>query len=228
MDRLEILREEGFPVQRQTFDFLQQAYGSAIEHLCRIHGENLILHGVVQNGTTVSAGAVVINGELLPFEQSTIVGGQAQIAIVETTEPAIYESSELLPAYVTRVARMQVGGTIQLSSLRRIKAEPTGWVNCIASTDIFVVEPIQCRINEVGKMVFRGRFEIRNFAIMFLFRLPDGFIPTLAQGVPIMHGSTRIHLLVVDGTDNRVFVSSGASAVEMDVVYNLNKVQFDL
>jgi len=185
MNRINIQRPTGFPVQKQTFDFLQDTFGSAIEHLCRAHGDNLILHGATVSGTTISAGAVVIDGEVLPFEQSFIGGGGVQnqrVEIVETSESALYKSGEFLPTYLTRVARIGVNGTIPFSALRRIQRprQQTDWVNCTPTDNITVLETIQCRINENGKVELRGKFRHNADYVNTVrdVQLPNGFIPT--------------------------------------------------
>jgi len=234
MNQLNIVREEGFPTTRKTFEFLQQAYGSAIEHLCRMHGDNLILHGVVVGGTTISAGAVVINGELLPFEQSIIGGGgtqNARIEIVERTEPVIYQSGELLPAYVTRVARIGVGGTIPFTALRRMQRprQQTDWVNCTPTTDITVVETIQCRINENGKVELRGSYwHGEDHGHFHDFRLPDGFIPKHNRVAVVIHagGNPALNGVLFVRTDRQVY-ASGIQRGDAQHTYILN-TEFDL
>jgi len=234
MNRINIQREDGFPVQRRTFDFLQDAFGSAIEHLCRVHGDNLILHGAVVGGTTISAGAVVINGELLPFEQSFIGGGgtqNARIEIVERTEPVIYQSGELLPAYVTRVARIGVGGTIPFSALRRIPRPraQTEWVNCEPTTNITVVEQIQCRINEKGKVELRGRYwHGGDWGFMWDIMLPAGFIPSHnRQELIVQVGESPNTATIRILPNGRVMSSIPEVMCNQDFVFNIS-CEFDL
>jgi hypothetical protein len=121
MNKINIQKETGFPVQKKTFDFMRDAYTSAIEHLCKIHGNNLILHGVEKAGTQRTAGAIVVNGELIPFEQSN---DNANIKIFETTEPVIYQGGEQFDAYITRIAKCDSSGNINLANLKRVASVP--------------------------------------------------------------------------------------------------------
>ena len=199
MNRIDIQRNAGFPVQKQTFDFLQQAYGSAIEHLCRVYGNNVILYGVELVGGNRTAGAVVINGELLPFEASP---NATHIAIVETAEHVQFRGGELLPAYITRVARCATNGAIALAGLRRIRAGQTDWVNCEwehgdeggtlpcgDATPWRVIEPIQVRINEAGRVQIRGRFTfgIHGPELILRYLIPERFRPATDKVVALSY-----------------------------------------
>ena len=189
MHRINIQRETGFPVQRRTLDFLQQAYGSAIEHLCRVYGNNVILYGVEHQGVNRTAGAVVIDGELLPFEQSP---NSAHVVIVETVESVQFQGGDLLPAYVTRVARCAPSGGVALSSLRRVDTllQPlaTPWETLtpaeglVEQGHIVILSAVQVRRNNRGAIEFRGVIRQHSEA-------PE--IPTSFSGIPIQFRPAR-------------------------------------
>lgn len=233
MNTIEIQREEGFPVQKRTFDFLQDAFGSAIKLLCQRYGDNFILHGVKEDlGDGLSDGAVVINGELLPFEGTTYHDRDYGIVIRETAETVLYESGELLQTYFTRVARMELKGTIPLSSLRRIPQlrMPTEWVNCTQGNNITVVQTIQCRINENGKLQLRGRYFkntssdiINDFRLMIdpseIMWFPPRFIRISA--VEIENSENAMVNLYVR-TDGFVWADFFDGQFGDGIIYNLN------
>jgi len=128
MNRIE-LQDNDFPFTAKSVRFLQQTNAQAIEKLVRAFGDNLILWGCELVSGHRTAGAVVINGELLPFEQSPV---HDRIKIVETSENVTYRGGIVLPAYFTRVVRCDSTGTINLADLRRIAQpnavqEPTEW-----------------------------------------------------------------------------------------------------
>jgi len=160
MNELKINRATGFPVKKKTFEFLQEAYGSAIKHLCKMHGDNVILYGCELVGANRTAGAVVINGELLPFEASP---DNAKILIIEQSEPVEYQGGELLPAYYTRVAKCGSTGTVNLADLKRIGEKPqaTAWKNVeyLSHFDTTGTGVMQSRVDESGKGLVVGPFE---------------------------------------------------------------------
>ena len=125
MDKLEI-QGQGFPVKKKMFEFMQNAYSEAIQHLCKTFGDNLILYGCELVGNNRTAGAIVVNGELLPFEASP---DNAKILIEETVENAVYEDSVSRPAYITRTAKCSSIGTVNLGDLKRVGEIPknTEW-----------------------------------------------------------------------------------------------------
>ena len=222
MDKLVIQRETGFPVQKRTFDFLQQAYGSAIGHLCRVYGDNIILYGVELVGGSLTAGAVIIDGELLPFEKSP---DAPHIEVVETSEDALYQGGERLPAYITRVARSAATGGVSLADLRRIKPEATEWVNIGAtSTNITVIRPIRIRINEQGRVQLDGSATITGRDLpqnRFHFSIPFAFVPRVGKvvssaGMPLM--GTPFPLVI--SADGAVRIVYGQEDIGLSVTLN--------
>ncbi|MGY0407550.1 MAG: hypothetical protein ACWIPJ_04240 [Polaribacter sp.] len=113
MDRVE-LYSGGFPVTTTTFNFLQDAYANAIKALTKLGGDTFILEGVQKTGANISNGAIVYNGEYLPF-----VGGvyNDTVGIYETVQEVAYNqdsdndgSLDQKRAYIQRYAKCGTDG----------------------------------------------------------------------------------------------------------------------
>jgi hypothetical protein len=222
MNKINIQKATGFPVRKKTFDFLQEAYGNAIAHLCKAYGDNLILHGVELAGAGRTAGAIIVNGELLPFIAS--LDGE-KILIEETIESDEYKGGELLPAYYTRVAKCSPIGTVDMANLKRIKAAQTNWVNCTPTADIVVTGVIQCRISETGKVELRGKYHHVDNALFYDFALPAGFIPAKnrVSAVQMKTGVKAVIPLYIptDGHVRAAFGDFGVYDFELDCEFDL-------
>lgn len=85
MNKLEI-QGAGFPATNKTWRWLRDMTNTVSE-LAKLGGTDYILTGCEVQGTTVSDGWVVLDGELLPFK-----GGSkaVQIAVKETVEQTTY------------------------------------------------------------------------------------------------------------------------------------------
>jgi hypothetical protein len=120
----------------------------------------LILYGCELVSGNRTAGAIVINGELLPFEASP---DNAKIEIVETVENAVYRDGVSRPAYKTRTAKCSSIGTINLSNLKLIGEKPqaTAWQNVeyLPHFDTTGTGVMQSRVDESGKGLVVGPFE---------------------------------------------------------------------
>jgi len=124
MDRVE-LYSGGFPVTTTTFNFLQDAYGKAIKALTALGGDTLILEGVKVVGSNVTDGAIVYNGEYLPFIKGTF---NSTVSIYEDVQQVPYNQDadndgdlDLKRAYVQRYAKCGTGGlaSFDFSLLKR-------------------------------------------------------------------------------------------------------------
>ncbi len=216
MDEIKFQQPTGFKVQNKTFEFLQNAYQSAIGHLCKMYGDNLILYGCELVGSSRTAGAVVINGELLPFEASP---DNDKILIEETTQTVQYKSGELLPAYYTRKAKCSSTGTIDFSDLQRIttgrkKPEPTQWQDVIWQPGF--INPgngiMKSRIDESGKGLVWGsfnEFEPRTDGMHAVAQL--SFKPSVRQTINIYpfenNLSTKIPNFGWIDTDGKLYIN---------------------
>jgi len=117
MNKVNFEQTGGFPLETNTFSFLQSAYGS-LAGLAGLGGQNYILNGCEVAGGNIANGTVVINGEVLPF-----TGGAklARVVIEETVTEKTFEDGISKPVYTTRVAKMAAtGGVLDFDSLKRV------------------------------------------------------------------------------------------------------------
>lgn len=123
MNKLEI-QGSGFPGTNKTWRFVRDMIND-VHKLTALGGQNYIVTGCTENGGQVSAGYVVINGELLPFEAGALA---ADVIIVETVENTTYledldqdGQGDEKQTYFTRVARFGSGaGSVAWNTLERI------------------------------------------------------------------------------------------------------------
>ncbi|MDC9722351.1 MAG: hypothetical protein PSN34_06210 [Urechidicola sp.] len=107
MDHI-ILQSGGFPLTTKSIQFLHSAHESAIKALTSFGGTTYILNGVEDTAGTISAGFIVYQGEVLPFDESA---AHATVSIIETIEQIPYNEDlnvdgnlDLKDGYVTRKA----------------------------------------------------------------------------------------------------------------------------
>lgn len=225
MNKLEILKELGFKVKKETFDFIQNAYHEPIKHLCKVYGDNLILWGCDVSGTKRTSGAVVVDGELLPFEEST---DGLYLKISDNVTNTEYQGGEVLPSYHTRVASASLLPTaVSFSSLRRIKASTTDWTNCTALSHITVTQPIQARIGENGKVQLKGAYRRgTDVASSFEFIIPEQFRPSFNRiSCMFQNGEARTSVNLKISTDG--LASGGFDTVTQELEYIVN-CEYDL
>lgn len=119
----------GFPANTKTLEHLQEGFSEPIKQLARLVGEYTILTGVEKDGSNVSDGFVVVNGNIYP-----VVGGLTSLenpkfAFVHQVDNAMYDvtgsgiGSESLPAYITEYFQLVESGDFAflLSDLTRLK-----------------------------------------------------------------------------------------------------------
>lgn len=109
----------GLEVTQETFDFMQQQAVGLAEAITSAHGDFVIVSGFIDQGTTYSAGWIVINGELLPF-----AGGlKASYIFVETTKQSVdFENATTHDVYTSKVAKLtsSSAGNVAVSSFTRL------------------------------------------------------------------------------------------------------------
>lgn len=137
MNRIE-LQDNGFPWTAKAVRFAQAMTTDNVRMLCKIFGDNFIAYGVEVSGQAVSAGAIVINGELLPFEAGTY---NAKVAIEETSESETYYDDTQRNAFFTRKAKCSATGAYNLADFPRIDVRHTytesAWVDVPQNADMF-------------------------------------------------------------------------------------------
>ncbi|RAJ75542.1 hypothetical protein CLV59_109156 [Chitinophaga dinghuensis] len=97
----------GFPLTQDLLLYMQSSYRDAISGMAKVCGNNVIVSGMEDNGTSFSDGWIVLDGELLPF-----VGGpkQSTFIVVDDKNNEIFEDGVSRTVYFTRYARFGSGG----------------------------------------------------------------------------------------------------------------------
>lgn len=118
MNRAEFQQTGGFPLETDTLTFMQTAF-TALQSMVAFGGDNYILSGCVVNGTNVSNGFMVINGELLPFTGGLL---QTKVVIRETPTGRVFENGSTKTVFYSRNAQFGTGNEFTLfADLVRIK-----------------------------------------------------------------------------------------------------------
>ena len=90
----------GFPLTTETLNFIQNTY-KVFNAISGLTGNLAIVSGCQQVGNTISDGVVAIEGELYPFEGTTI---GATVFIKETRIPQTFEDGSSKNVYIQKVA----------------------------------------------------------------------------------------------------------------------------
>nr|DAN67604.1 MAG TPA: hypothetical protein [Caudoviricetes sp.] len=90
----------GFPLTTETLNFLQNTY-KIFNAISGLTGDLAIVSGCEQVGNTISDGVVAIEGELYPFEGTTI---GATVFIKETQIAQAFEDGSSKNVYIQKVA----------------------------------------------------------------------------------------------------------------------------
>ncbi|WP_113638953.1 hypothetical protein [Nubsella zeaxanthinifaciens] len=122
MNQLDFTFPNGFKFHQGILEFLQSSIFSAASGAAAYAGNLAILSGCEVAGSNVSAGVVVIGGEIMPFEAGAI---DAKVIIVETVIDLPYEDGTVQPAKKMRVARFGDDGitNYQWTDFKRNKSE---------------------------------------------------------------------------------------------------------
>jgi hypothetical protein len=107
----------GLYIYQDTLDFLQQAYGQALDALANIFGDKLILTGVQDQGATVNPGWVVYQGQILPF-----AGGlkAPNVALITAQSQEQYDDGSQKNAYTTNTLQFVNQGGFPFTDLHRL------------------------------------------------------------------------------------------------------------
>lgn len=129
MNRIE-LENEGFPFTADSVRFMQTAYSDAIKNICKTIGPDFIAWGCEVIGDNITEGAIVINGELIPFESGSY---NSKVIVEEKSEMVTYYDQISRPAYFTKVARCSELGSYNLADFprpkRQIPLSETDWLD---------------------------------------------------------------------------------------------------
>ena len=129
MDKL-VFSGEGWPLTQEALKQIETAYKQPLDGLTKALGDNLILTGLEDDGNGgLTAGYIVFNGELLPFQAGD---PQNNAVIIEETFTANYDNNgdgvfgTNAPVWKRRYAKFAAAGSgvanIDFSSLRRYRS----------------------------------------------------------------------------------------------------------
>ncbi len=117
MNYIDFTQPGGYPLQQETFGFLQEAYSSAFRGISLAFGEDTIISGCIITGPSMSGGWVFVGGELLYFEAGAV---STHFKVAEDITQLTYQNGNTVDAMKIRVCRFDPAGTIPFSSLVRI------------------------------------------------------------------------------------------------------------
>ena len=100
MDIINYNQAGGFPLTTDTLNFMQNAY-RIFNAMSGLAGDLTILSGCEQIGNTISDGVVSIEGEIYPFEGTTL---GTNVFIKETQTSQIFEDGSSKNVFVNKVA----------------------------------------------------------------------------------------------------------------------------
>ena len=109
----------GFPFSQNTFDFMQSSYKDAIGALATAYGDNVIVTGIDDLGTSYSDGWVIISGVLMPF-----IGGakQDKITTEEISDTETFNDDNVRTVYYTKRAKLASLTGTAITSFKRMKS----------------------------------------------------------------------------------------------------------
>lgn len=122
MNRIDFLKTGGFPVDLDTFDFMQSSWQMLQQMARAIAGNNpMILWGCEETGPTTASGYVIIQGEILPFQGGTTGD---YIAVVETalTDDPDFQDGDNFDIYFQRKAIFTVTPGLEWADFTRVKS----------------------------------------------------------------------------------------------------------
>ena len=117
MNKINFTAKDNFPLSSDTMEMMQQMIGLSA-NTALLGGANYILSGCVDDGNgNVSAGLVVIGGEILPFEAGT---KKAKITIQQTSKTLTAFGIEYSEAYLYRTAKFSDTGEYNWSDFIQV------------------------------------------------------------------------------------------------------------
>ena len=135
----------GMPFDAQTLEFMQVAYTDISSCLTAMIGDNVIVAGCIVSGDSVSAGWVIVGGELLPFAASK-TGVLKTFIIQELKTSLVFENAQQKQIEITRFAQFGSNdNSIAWNSLTRLPSYAT-----IASHIKSETNPHKVTKNQIG------------------------------------------------------------------------------
>lgn len=116
--RFDFTQLGGFPLTQERLAFMQEAYGDLVAVLISIVGDNVILSGMEEDGTNLTNGWLIYNGDLLPYKRSENTG---YFQVVEEFSALTFEDGVQKQVQSSKFALSASSG-IAVSSLIRLSA----------------------------------------------------------------------------------------------------------
>jgi microcystin-dependent protein len=116
MNKINFTAKDNFPLSSDTMEMMQQMIALSAS-MALLGGSNYILSGCEDDGTNVSGGIIVINGEMLPLEAGT---KKAKITVRQTSRKLTAFGVEYPEAYIYRTAGFSDTGEYSWSDFVRI------------------------------------------------------------------------------------------------------------
>lgn len=203
MNKIE-LEDINFPWSADAVRFMQNAYGEILENIGTALGHNAVLYGVEHSGSYATVGAVVVDGEIIPFESGLWTEGK--FTIVETSQSVIYADQVQREAFFTRVARCSASGEYDLSNFPRlgnlpVKYAPIDWtsvtfddaVTGVAGAENTILHSgledgvLKAYRDESGNVTLHGggKFRPNTSDAYILATLPESFRPKGTRIIPV-------------------------------------------
>jgi hypothetical protein len=114
----------GMPLTQDVLDFMQQSYIEGLSNMATLCGNYSILHGVEVNAGNVSDGAIVYNGEIIPFMAGAVGAG---VAITDIESFAEYEDGSTHKITNAKIATCAPVGNFPFSNLVRLSSLQNIW-----------------------------------------------------------------------------------------------------
>ena len=101
MNTIDVLKYSEFPISSETLQFMQSMLLMSAK-VASLGGQSYILDGCVDNGQSVTAGTVVINGEILPFDGGAkttyvvIAETKTSVQVYDTTYDGLYTNRKVI------------------------------------------------------------------------------------------------------------------------------------
>lgn len=117
-NRLDLTQPGGLYAYQDTLKFMQDAYAANFDGIAKFVGDKIIMSGVVDDGTNVSAGWISIAGELMPF----VAGAKKDfVKVEETSTDELFDDGIERAVYFTKVAKMvNAGGDFPFTDLKKL------------------------------------------------------------------------------------------------------------
>lgn len=139
-ERIDYSQLGGLLFYQDTVDFMQHSYRTPLSALSKFLGEKYVAYGCVEAGGVVSDGAIVVNGELIPFTGGAVA---AQIVITETVQQEGYDDGTIKDVFYSKTAGFGLAGGFAYSELKRLPFNAASISECAANINRVIKSIVQ-------------------------------------------------------------------------------------